>query len=148
MVIFYWSEKSICQAEPISSLDLINNVKKYDGQTVEYSGEVIGDIMSRGQYAWVNVNDSKNAIGIWVKKELTNDIIFTGSYKAKGDRVEVRSVFNRSCPEHGGDFDIHAQSFIKIDNGNNISHPLGKKTIILAGGLFLGLFLVLILKKL
>ena len=46
--------------------------------------------MVRGEYAWINVNDEKNAIGIWIKKELIKDILYTGSYKAKGDLVETR----------------------------------------------------------
>jgi hypothetical protein len=126
----------ICYAQPLSSTELINNAKNYNGNTVVYKGEVIGDIMLRGEYAWVNVNDGQNAIGIWVKKELIKDILYTGSYTSKGDILEITGKFNRSCPEHGGDLDIHAQSIIIISSGSKISHSVNRKEINFILGLF------------
>jgi len=122
-------------SQSISSAELINNVKQYDGKVVVYEGEIIGDVMLRGEYAWINVNDNKNAIGIWIKKELIKDILYTGSYKSRGDIVEIAGKFNRSCVEHGGDLDIHAQSIIKISSGSKISYAVNTKTINLALGL-------------
>ena len=72
---------TVCFAQPVSSTELINSAKQYDGKTVVYTGEVIGDIMIRGDYAWINLWDGKNAIGIWVRKDLVKDITYTGSYK-------------------------------------------------------------------
>jgi len=125
-----------CFAQPVSSSELINNAKHYDGTTVSYSGEVIGDIMVRKEYAWININDGKNAIGIWIKKELIKDILYTGSYAAKGDLVEITGRFNRSCVEHGGDLDIHAQSINKISSGSKIFHSANKKEIKLILAIF------------
>ena len=34
--------QSRCYAQPVSSIELINNAKLYDGKTVTYEGEVIG----------------------------------------------------------------------------------------------------------
>ncbi len=111
-------------AQPISSTDLINNAKDYDGKTVTYEGEVIGDIMARGEYAWVNVSDDINAIGVWMPKTMTKDIVYSGSYNIKGDLIEVTGVFHRSCEEHGGDLDIHAENIMKIKDGYAVSMPL------------------------
>lgn len=99
---------AICYAPPLSSTELINNAKEYDGKSVVYTGEVIGDVMVRGDFVWVNLNDGENAIGIWLDKETAKEIQFTGSYRAKGDRLEVTGVFHRACIQHGGDLDIHA----------------------------------------
>ena len=140
------SENYDCYAQSISSVELINNAKNYNGNTVVYKGEVIGDIMLRGEYAWINVNDGKNAIGIWVKKELIKDIIYTGSYKAKGDLVEITGKFNRSCVGHGGDLDIHAQSINKISSGNKISRAVNTRAIRFALGLTCMVLLVFLLK--
>jgi hypothetical protein len=126
---------SLGYAQSISSAELINNAKNYNGNTVVYKGEVIGDIMLRGEYAWINVNDGNNAIGIWIKKELIKDVWYTGGYNAKGDFVEITGNFNRSCVEHGGDLDIHAQSITKISSGSKISHSVNKKEINLVLGL-------------
>ena len=131
---------STCFAQPVSSVELITNASKYDGSSVVYQGEVIGDLMVRGEYAWINVNDGKNAIGIWILKEFTEDILYSGSYKARGDLVEVAGKFNRACADHGGDLDIHAYSVRKVSPGNIISHAVNRKRIYFT----LGLLLILI----
>jgi hypothetical protein len=108
----------ICYAQSVSSTELINNAKQYDGKVITYEGEVIGDIMVRQEFAWVNINDGTNAVGIWVDKNLTQDIIYTGSYKSRGDWVEATGEFRRACPQHGGDLDIHAQELKIIKKGS------------------------------
>lgn len=129
-------------AQPASSTDLINNAKDYDGKAVTYEGEVIGDIMARGEYAWVNVNDDVNAIGIWAPKNMLKDIIHKGTYNEEGDRIEIKGVFHRSCIEHGGDLDIHAESIMKIKDGYAISTPLDKVKVKYA--VLFGIILVLV----
>ncbi len=114
----------IAHAQPISSTELINNAKQYDGKVVDYRGEVIGDIMMRDRYSWININDGQNAIGIWAAKALIKDIKYKGSYGFKGDIVEIMGKFNRSCPEHGGDLDIHAQTMRKVTSGKQIFESL------------------------
>lgn len=112
---------SNASAQPISSAELIKNAKQYDGKMVTYEGEVIGDIMVRGSYAWVNIHDGTLALGAWMSSDAADKIAYTGSYKTKGDWVEVIGVFNRACPEHGGDLDIHVVSFRKIRSGRGIA---------------------------
>ncbi|MCU0651388.1 MAG: DNA-binding protein [Candidatus Omnitrophica bacterium] len=128
---------SACFAQPISSSELIRNAKSYDGKMVVYAGEVIGDVMPRGRYAWININDGNNAIGIWVSRAVAKSIFYTGSYRAKGDVVEVSGIFHRACPEHGGDLDIHAQLLRKVTSGRVLAERINidKKNlaIILAG---------------
>jgi hypothetical protein len=114
----------IVHAQTISSTDLINNAKQYDGKVVDYRGEIIGDIMIRGQYAWININDGQNAIGMWGLKTLIKDIVYKGGYGFNGDVVKITGKFNRSCPEHGGDLDIHAQIIRKVTNGRQIFESL------------------------
>jgi hypothetical protein len=140
------SQSYDCYAQSISSVELINNAKNYNGNIVVYRGEVIGDIMLRGEYAWINVNDEKNAIGIWIKKELIKNIIYAGSYKAKGDLVEITGKFNRSCVEHGGDLDIHAHSIRKISFGSDIPYVVNTKAIKFALGLSCMILLVCLLR--
>jgi hypothetical protein len=97
--------------------------------------------MVRGQYAWINVQDGANALGIWAGKDAIKDIGYTGSYKSKGDWVEVTGIFNRACPEHGGDLDIHAQAIKKIRPGRNtierINPEKKNQVLILLGALVL-----------
>ncbi len=121
-VIFFTS--SYCFAQSVSSAELINNAKLYDGKVVVFAGEAVGDVMARGKFAWVNINDGNNAIGIWIDGSLAKDIIYTGSYKSKGDWLEVSGIFNRACLQHGGDLDIHAQAMRKINNGRVLTERL------------------------
>lgn len=137
-----------CYAEPISSTELISNAKQYDGRTVVYEGEVIADIMVRGRFAWINVKDNKNAIGVWIDKDLVKDITYTGSYKSKGDWIEITGVFHRACEQHGGDLDIHAQKIRKIRVGEEVStglDPYKRNLVFILLGI---LCLVLILRQL
>ena len=145
----YFTQYS-ASAQPISSDELINNAKLIDGKSVAYIGEVVGDVMIRGEYAWVNLLDEKNAIGVWVGKDLVKDIVYTGSYKFKGDVVEVSGVFHRACLQHGGDLDLHAQSLTKIIAGRPTQEtPNFKKrniVILLLGALIL-IWILTLLKR-
>ncbi len=141
----------LAYAQPLSSTELINNAKQLDGKIVTYKGEVIGDVMKRADFAWVNVNDGISAVGIWVPLSLAREIIYTGSYKAKGDVIEVSGIFNRACLEHGGDLDIHAQTLRKIDSGRftreRLNPAKGNQALILLGVLFLVWILTLFSRK-
>lgn len=118
---------SASYAQAVSSIELINNAKQYDGKTVTYQGEAIGDIMARGEHVWVNLNDGYTAIGVWVRKTDLKDVAYLGSYRAKGDIIKVNGRFNRGCPEHGGDLDIHAREIKKILPGGPSFNKFSKQ---------------------
>ena len=120
---------SNCYAQTSTSLDLLNEAKQYDGKTINYKGEVIGDVMIRQDYAWLHVNDGTIAIGIWAPKTLVEDIRYAGNYHNKGDIVEVSGMFHRSCLEHGGDLDIHASEIKKITSGSPVIQPISRKKV-------------------
>jgi hypothetical protein len=124
LVSVFWFLVSEGYAQAIPSTELINNAKQLDAKTVTFEGEVIGDIMQRGDFAWVNVNDGKNAIGVWAEAVLLSGIAYTGTYKAQGDWVKIVGTFNRACKEHGGDLDIHALSVHKIKDGHPITEVM------------------------
>jgi len=140
-----------CFSQGVNSSELIKNSKQYDGKIVVYFGEVIGDVMLRGKFAWVNINDGDNTIGVWMPALQARLINFSGSYKSRGDNLEVVGIFNRACVEHGGDLDIHAQTLRKVSGGRIVNQRLDidKKnlSIILLGILFLIWILTLFKKK-
>ena len=138
---------SNCYAQVSTSLDLLNDAKHYDGKTINYKGEVIGDVMIRGDYAWLHVNDGTIAIGIWVPKTLIGDIRHAGDYHKKGDIVEVSGTFHRSCPEHGGDLDIHASEINKVTSGSPVIQPISRKKVYLGAYSLMLVLLFLALKK-
>lgn len=113
----------------VSSTELIENAKLYDGKDVVFQGEVIGDVMKRGDFSWVNINDGQNAIGVFFENSISCGITFTGDYDHRGDIVKVRGVFHRACLEHGGDMDIHAAGIVKLKDGNRVIHKVDRKKL-------------------
>ncbi len=112
--------------QEVSINDLIENAKEYDGKEVVLEGEVIGDILDRGEDVWVNISDGNNsAIGIYMSKELSAVITTTGNYKTSGDRIRIVGIFQRACKDHGGDLDVHGSSVELVSKGkaNDISYP-------------------------
>lgn len=132
-----------------TSSDLIDNAEEYDGQDVIYIGEVIGDILYRGDYVWINVSDGSNAIGIWADADDIKQIGFVGRYTVHGDTIRITGVFNRACAEHGGDFDIHASKIEIVEKGYLVTHAVESWKIIPAIVLFAGaaVLLTFILRK-
>ncbi len=123
-----------CYAQPeVSSVELIEKAKELDGKEVVYEGEVIGEVMTRGEYSWVNLNDGLNAIGVWMGNDFLGQISFSGGYDYRGDWLRVRGVFNRACRLHGADLDIHAQEAVNLRSGRRVKHSLvpEKKRIVL-----------------
>ncbi|MDP1853322.1 MAG: DNA-binding protein [Candidatus Omnitrophota bacterium] len=154
-IVFYVISLSLipypsCFAEPISSKELIENAKQYDGKVVEYEGEAVGEVMRRGDYGWVNVNDGENAIGVWAARDFLNMINFSGSYAATGDWLKVKGGFNRACLIHGGDLDIHAEEIVKIKSGElkERAWPKYKQNLVIyLAGVLLCLWLILIMSR-
>lgn len=137
---------SNCYAEPISSTELIEHAKEYNNKEVEYQGEAVGDVMVRGDYAWVNINDGRSAIGVWGPKDMINNAVnYKGNYNCKGDIVSIKGAFHRACPEHGGDLDIHIYQMTKIEEGSLIQHPVHFSKIAVAFSLAVLTLVLLIL---
>ena len=107
----------VCAAAAIEINTLIEKSQALDGQTVTVEGEAIGEAMLRGEYAWINISDNTNAIGVWLKSSDAQKIISFGDYKHKGDTVKISGTFSRNCTEHGGDVDIHSLTLEITERG-------------------------------
>ncbi|MEA3494187.1 MAG: DNA-binding protein [Candidatus Margulisiibacteriota bacterium] len=132
-------------ASALSSNDLVDNANRYDGQVIEYQGEVIGDIMNRGGHAWINVSDGGRAIGIWVTKNLADQVKTRGDYNNIGDTVRIVGIFNRACAQHGGDLDIHANSLNVVSYGHPRVHTTNRNKLWIALFLFIGIVVLAVL---
>lgn len=145
LILCSHSISALAAANEVTSTDLIDNARTYDGSLVVYTGEIVGDIMIRGDHAWINVSDGDNAIGIWMSTADLKGIDTAGRYNMHGDEVKITGMFNRACAEHGGDFDIHGASIELIKEGYPIYHPVSIKEIIAALFLFMGAVMCMIL---
>jgi hypothetical protein len=120
----------------VASSQLIERSREHDGKLVEYRGELIGEPLRRADHLWINVSDGGSAIGIWVRRSVMPAVRYFGSYSARGDTVLVRGLFHKSCPEHGGDMDIHAEAIAVVAPGEPKQHRVKAASLIWALGLF------------
>jgi len=122
--------------ETVKINSLIDNAESYNNQSVTIEGEAIGEVLERGDYAWVNVNDGTNAIGIWMKASDVKTIEYFGDYKHIGDTLRITGLFSRNCTEHGGDVDIHCTTIDIVKTGNAVQDGISATKIALAAILF------------
>jgi len=118
--------------ESLNLNQLIENAKLTDGQTVIITGEAIGEVLERGNHAWVNINDGTNAMGVWLKLDDAKKIRFFGDYLNVGDKVKVTGIFNKACVEHGGEMDIHAISMEVVEVGYPVNEKVSFRKILIA----------------
>lgn len=129
-VMLLWPIGIHAETAKVSSDDLIEHSKELDGQTVIYTGEAVGTILKRDGYAWVNLNDGSNAIGIVISNEMVDSIHHMGRYGQIGDQVEVVGTFHRACAEHGGDMDIHTDTIRVVKDGASAPEKLNTDYLI------------------
>jgi hypothetical protein len=129
--------------ELINLMNVPGDVTKglfWNGKTVTFHGEAIGEVMVRGEYAWIHLNDDaymlqnveegaklqgyNSGMAVWVPSALTRRIDTYGDYQHEGSIVEVQGVFNGACKEHGGDMDIHATSLKMLRPGHVVDDPV------------------------
>ena len=115
---------------------LINHEKDYNNKTVTVEGEAIGEVLERGDYAWVNINDGTNAIGIWMTESDAKKIEYFGDYKHVGDTLRRTGIFSDDSKAHGGDVDIHAASMDIIKKGSRVDDTVSNSKAITAAILF------------
>jgi len=148
--------RALAQANPNdpTSGELVETPKAFDGKTLTFQGEAIGDVMVRGDDAWIHLNDDaymfKNveegaALGgfnsgmpVWLPASEAEKIKIVGDYKHQGDIVEVVGTYNAACAQHGGDMDIHATELKVIAAGRRALDPVRPWKLVLALGLTLG----------
>jgi hypothetical protein len=100
--------------QPPSSSELVEGAREWDGITVTFTGEAIGEALRRGGLAWIHLHVDSD-----------------------GDVVEVVGVFNAACPEHGGDMDIHASTLRIVRPGHRVPHVVSRSRILGAGAMAL-----------
>lgn len=135
---------TICYAQTISSTELINNARQYDSKTIVYQGEVVGDVMARREFVWLNLFDGENAVGVWLRKGMLPPIKFIGGYHEKGAILEIEGIFHINCLEHGGDLDIHADKVKIIAQGSKIKEEVSYAKRIWAKNFLLSVLFLLV----
>jgi len=148
--VFLFTFNDYALAQPQKVKDLINEDVRYNGKKVLVEGEAIGHLMKRGDFAWININDNTESIGVWISSELTDEIKYLGRHAVAGDWLRISGVFNSNCSLHGGDTDIHADGVLVLKRGspNQLTHePKKVVNLLFLIGLMICLYIIKILKK-
>jgi hypothetical protein len=116
-------------AIPVSTL--VKHGKEFDGQYVEITGEVIGDIMLRGEKAWLNVLSPEGiAIGVLCPAYQTKQVTYLGNYRQHGDTILVKGLFHRFFKGQGGETMVEGYAVDILRPGYPTRHPVPIKKII------------------
>ncbi len=122
------------------SAELVEDSEVWDGRRVEFQGEIIGEAMVRGEWAWIHINDDAYQLrnieegaepggyntghAVWIDADRLKDVVHYGDYHNEGDIVRVAGVFNAACAQHGGDMDIHADNLEVVRRGRRVVDPI------------------------
>ncbi len=125
----------------------------YDGRTVVYVGEVIGDLLRRDGGAWVLINDDPYALevgplplhaarrgtnqglSVWLPEATLEKISGLGRPGQRGDVVAVTGVVRRVDPAAGGALTLRAESLEVLAPAVRRDDPLQLWQLALALGL-------------
>lgn len=126
---------------------LISDLEKadsyMDGQTVQVTGEAVGDCINDGinsGHCWIMLqakDGSYAEITIYMTETFASMIDTYGAYGKKGTTLQVRGTFNLACDQHEGLSDLHADHVAIVENGSTTEDAFSASAF--APGLILGL---------
>lgn len=110
----------------VSIADLANADAYMDGQTVQVTGEAVGDIINDEEdpdYCWVVVASTDRGISgnvsVCMRKTQASAIDTLGRYGTTGTMLQVQGKFNLVCSKHAGVSDVHADFVTAVEEGSS-----------------------------
>lgn len=100
----------------------------YDNQTVQVTGEAIGDAIYATfdqEFSWITLStEGDNAtLAVFMSNEAASRIDTFGRYQTRGTILQVRGIYHLACPEHEGVSDLHADVVTVVDPGEHFEAP-------------------------
>ena len=118
----------------ISSLEKADSYM--DGQTVQVTGEAVGDRVvseTTPSYCWITLEaiDGTSAEVAVYMTERASDVIDTyGAYSRTGTTLQIRGTFNLACKDHEGLSDLHATNVSVVAKGHVNDTPFNMGQVI------------------
>ena len=104
-----------------SITDLSTADTYYDKQTVQVTGEGVGDRITAGdgRHCWLQLASPSDSstVSVYLTNESADKVDTYGAYGRKGTTLQVRGTFNLACPDHDGASDLHAQVVTVTEKG-------------------------------
>lgn len=127
----------------------------YEGQTVQITGEVVGDRINdetEPGHCWITVNalpdEQAASIQVYVTEDQASQIDTFGRYQVTGSTVSVMGSFHLACGQHDGLTDLHATSLTVSRPGQSEVAEFSPRDFIPAATLAtLGLALFIIYRR-
>ena len=103
--------------------DLAGADSYYDKQTVQVTGEVVGEAISvtgDPDHVWVVLRDpgTGSTVTVFLRRSELHKIDAFGAYGSTGTTLRVRGQFNLACSQHEGESDVHAQVVSVVSEGS------------------------------
>ncbi len=139
-----------------ASIASLANADPYmDGETVQVTGEVVGDrvgVEDEPDMCWITLQANDNSfaeVTVYMSKESSKSIDTYGSYGKTGTTLQVRGTFNLACKDHTGLSDLHATN-VTIVNEGTVTKPGFSIANATPGGIliFVGIALLVAYRKL
>ncbi len=106
-----------------SITDLSTADSYYDKQTVQVTGEVVGDCIDAGDghHCWIQLESpaDSSTVAVYMTNESAAKIDTYGAYGRKGTTLQVRGTFQLACSTHDGVSDLHAQVVSVTEKGKS-----------------------------
>lgn len=138
------------------SIEELSEADSYlDKQTVQVSGEVVGDRITsetNPKYCWItlqSLDPDDSEISVYMSKSASKSIDVYGAYGKKGTTLQVRGTFYLASEDHQGTSEIRAESVSVVSPGTIIESTENLKSmetglsLIFVGSLLMLLFNIL-----
>ena len=95
----------------------------YEGQTVQVTGEVVGDLIKAesDKHKWITLDalpeEQPASVQVYVSAEQASLINTFGRFERTGATVSVTGKYHLVCKQHDGLSDIHADSLVVLQPG-------------------------------
>jgi hypothetical protein len=140
----------------VRSQQLFNCPRAFDGFTVRYVGEIIGELIPRRGGVWVQVNDDAYAltdgpllghrnfsgfntgVAVWLPDGTHEQLETVGRHQVRGDIIAITGTFMRADPNDGGGLTIRADTVEVMADGVLLDDPLNRRQLTVAVLLFVG----------
>ncbi|MEG0070742.1 MAG: hydrolase [Raoultibacter sp.] len=124
-----------------SIADLGGAESYFDNQTVQVTGEVVGDCLRVGgddERCWITLTSTKpgdaSTISVLMTNEQAAKIDTFGKYGMTGTILQVKGAFHLICNEHTGSTDLHADTVLVAAKGRQ--HPQDFNADLFIPGIF------------
>ncbi len=108
----------------ISIEELANADSYINEQTVQVTGEVVGDRIiaeDNSEFCWITLQSlekSDSEVAVYLPVASTKAIDTYGAYGREGTHLQVRGTFYLACDDHQGSCEIHAENVAVVAKGS------------------------------